>query len=126
MENYEKSILLEAQQGELDAVLMYRALAKVVKDPEDAKVFERLASDEERHAKVFENLTGERLIPKKMKATFVPLLYHLIGKRHLYTIIAQREYGAVRSYESVAANYRTVDDIRRDEKKHGDAVKRLL
>ena len=33
----EMKILLKAQQGELDAVLMYNALADTVKDPKDAE-----------------------------------------------------------------------------------------
>ena len=33
----EMKTLIKAQQGELNAMLMYRELAKNVKDPEDAK-----------------------------------------------------------------------------------------
>ena len=39
---------LYAQQGELDAVLMYQELAKVVKDPKDAETFKQLAAEEGR------------------------------------------------------------------------------
>ena len=37
MDNNDLKTLLKAQQGELDAVLMYKALADVVKDKNDAE-----------------------------------------------------------------------------------------
>ena len=45
-------ILLRAQQGEIDAVLMYTALAKVV-PADDAETFRQLAKEEGHHADVF-------------------------------------------------------------------------
>ena len=65
---------LYAQQGELDAVLMYQELAKVVKDPKDAETFKQLAAEEGRHASVFHELTQEVLKPKKTKAVAVPMM----------------------------------------------------
>ena len=44
MEAKDRKTLLKAQQGELDAVLMYRALADTVKSEADAEVFRRLAA----------------------------------------------------------------------------------
>ena len=42
--------LRKAQQGELDAVLMYQALADTVRDTNDAETFKRLAAEEGHHA----------------------------------------------------------------------------
>ena len=50
-------ILLKSQQGELDVVLMYRALADTVKDANDQETFRKLATEEGYHASVFHNLT---------------------------------------------------------------------
>ncbi len=76
-------ILLKSQQGELDAVLMYNALAGRVKDEKDAAVFRTLAAEEGHHAAVFKALTGQTLKPKKMLAAVVPLLYRVLGKKRL-------------------------------------------
>lgn len=38
-------ILLKSQQGELDVVLMYRALADTVKDANDQEAFRKLATE---------------------------------------------------------------------------------
>ena len=65
--------LLKAQQGELDAVLMYKKLAEVVNE-QDAVVFRQLAAEEGRHASVFHNYTKTVLEPKKAKSILIPFL----------------------------------------------------
>lgn len=119
-------ILLKSQQGELDAVLMYNALAKTVKNPHDSETFKNLAADEGRHASVFHHLTGKTLKPKKGKAILLPILYRLIGKQKLYPLIAKGEYDAAAAYAPVAARFTEVESVLKDEKRHGDLVSSLL
>ena len=122
----ERKVLLKSQQGELDAVKMYNALAKVVKDPRDAETFRQLAAEEGRHAAVFKAMTNEVLKPKSTKAIVIPLLYRLVGKKKLYPIIARKEYDAVKKYEPVAARFPEVESVKNDEQRHGDTVLGLL
>ncbi|MCR4594193.1 MAG: rubrerythrin [Clostridiales bacterium] len=119
-------VLLKAQQGELDAVLMYNALADIVKDRKDADTFRQLASEEGRHASVFRELTNQVVKPKKTLATVVPLLYRIIGKKRLYPIIAKGEYDAVKTYAPVAEKFPEVESVKNDEHRHGDTVTELL
>ena len=126
MNDSQRKTLLKAQQGELDAVLMYVKLADTVKDAQDAEVFRRLAAEEGRHAAVFRDLTGQTLKPKKTLATLVPLLYRIIGRKRLYPIIAKSEYSAFDTYAPVADAFPAVQSVRDDEKRHGDAVTELL
>ena len=122
----ERKILIKAQQGELDAVKMYNALARVVKDPRDAETFRQLAAEEGHHAAVFKAMTNEVLKPKSTKAIVVPLLYRVIGKKKLYPIIAKKEYDAKVKYEPVAARFSEVESVKNDEQRHGDTVLALL
>lgn len=122
----DKKVLLKAQQGELDAVLMYQALADTVKDEADAAAFRQLAAEEGRHASVFKNMTDETLRPKKTLATFVPLLYKIIGKKRLYPIIAKAEYDAAKTYAPVAEKFPEAESVKNDEHRHGDIVTGLL
>lgn len=122
----ERKVLLKAQQGELDAVKMYNALAKVAKDPKDADTFRQLAAEEGHHAAVFKAMTNKVLRPKSTKAIVVPILYRLIGKKKLYPIIAKNEYDAKVKYEPVAARFPEVESVKNDEQRHGDTVLALL
>lgn len=127
-EEREMATLLGAQQDELDAVLMYRTLAKVVekKYPEDAEVFKQLAADEGHHAAVFESLTGEVLKPKHKMAILLPVLYRVLGKKRLYPLIAKGEYDADESYAPVVERFPEVQSVKDDEKRHGDMVMAML
>lgn len=126
MTEEDRKILLKSQQGELDAVLMYNALADACSDPLDRATFQQLAREEGHHASVFHQLTGKTLKPKKGKAILIPLLYKTIGKKKLYPMIAQGEYDAVKTYEPVAAKFPEIESVKTDEKRHGDIVKALL
>lgn len=119
-------ILLKSQQGELDVVLMYRALADVVKDKNDAETFIKLAAEEGHHSAVFHGLTQENLKPKKTLAFFMPILYRLIGKKHLYPLIIKGEYNAADNYAPVAERFPEIESVKKDEKRHGDIVASLL
>ena len=122
----EMKTLMKAQQGELDAVLMYNALADTVKDPKDAETFRQLAKEEGGHAAVFRELSGTTLKGRKTKAILVPLLYRCLGKKIVYPIIAKKEYDAVKTYEPVVARFPSVQSVKDDEQRHGDMVKGLL
>lgn len=96
----DRDILLKSQQGELDAVLMYQALAEVVKDTKDADTFRKLAAEEGHHAAVFHGLTNENLKPKKTLAILMPILYKIIGKKE--ALPAYRK-GRIRSRRKLRA-----------------------
>ena len=122
----DRNILLKSQQGELDAVLMYQALAEVVKDTKDADTFRKLAAEEGHHAAVFHGLTNENLKPKKTLATLMPILYKIIGKKRLYPLIAKGEYAAAENYAPVVEKFPVIESVRKDETRHGDTVAGLL
>ena len=124
--NDDMKVLLKAQQGELDAVLMYKALAKKVKRTKDAETFNRLAQEEGHHAAVFKNLTNRVLKPKKTMAIVLPLLYSIIGRKLLYGLIAKGEYAAVEKYQAVLEKFPEIESVKNDEKRHGDMVMALL
>ena len=121
----DRKILLKSQQGELDAVLMYQALAEVVKDTKDADTFRKLAAEEGHHAAVFHGLTNENLKPKKTLAILMPILYKIIGKKRLYPLIVKGEYAA-ENYAPVAEKFPVIESVRKDETRHGDTVAGLL
>ena len=122
----DRKILLKSQQGELDAVLMYQALAEVVKDTKDADTFRKLAAEEGHHAAVFHGLTNENLKPKKTLAILMPILYKIIGKKRLYPLIAKGEYAAAENYAPVVEKFPVIESVKNDETRHGDTVAGLL
>ena len=118
--------LLRSQQGETNAVLMYKRLAQVVKTERERETFLQLAREEGRHASVFHAYTKQTLKPQKTMSVVLPLLYRLLGKTRLYRMIAKGEYDAAVGYEHLIADFPEVESVRNDEKRHGDIVSALL
>ena len=118
--------LLRSQQGELNAVLMYQRLAKVVRTEREREAFLQLAREEGRHASVFHAYTKEVLKPKKTMARIMPWLYYILGKKRLYKLIAKGEYDAAIGYEHLIKDFPEVESVKNDEKRHGDIVSELL
>lgn len=118
--------LLRSQQGETNAVLMYKRLAQVVKTERERETFLQLAREEGRHASVFHAYTRQTLKPQKTMSVIMPLLYRLLGKKRLYRMIAKGEYDAAVGYEHLIADFPEVESVRNDEKRHGDLVSALL
>ena len=122
----DRETLLKAQQGELDAALMYHARADTVRDDGDREISRTLAAEEGRHAAVFKGLTQQTLTPKKTKAVLLPMLYKAIGRKRVYPLIARGEYNAEKAYAPVAEKYPEVQSIKADEKRHGDTVRAFI
>lgn len=122
----EMKTLLKSQQGELDGVLMYKALADAVAEERDAEAFRQLAAEEGHHTAVFHGLTHRTLKAKKTMAILLSVLYRVIGKKRLYPLIAQGEYAALETYKPIAERFPEVESVRQDEKRHGDIVMALL
>ncbi|MBE6018635.1 MAG: alpha/beta fold hydrolase [Lachnospiraceae bacterium] len=118
--------LLKAQQGEADAVLMYRKLADKVSDEADRKAFLRLADDEARHESVFLAYTGKSVKANPAKSIVVPAMYKMLGKEKTYPVIAKGEYEAADKYKDVVRDFPEVEEVMNDEVHHGDAVMDLL
>ena len=118
--------LLRSQQGETNAVLMYKRLAQVVKTEREREAFLQLAREEGRHASVFHAYTKQTLKPQKTMSVVLPLLYRLLGKTRLYRMIAKGEYDAAVGYEHLIADFPEVESVKNDEKRHGDIVSALL
>ena len=122
----EMRVLLRAQRGEEDAVLMYRKLAGTVTDEKDRAAFLRLADDEKRHSDVFCRYTGKTVKPNPAKSIIVPLMYRTLGREKTYPVIAKGEYDAAKKYMNIVADYPEVEEVMNDETYHGDAVLGLL
>ena len=117
--------LLGAQQGELDAVLMYQKIAARIKDPDIKAVLLNAAKDEGRHAGVFHKLTNKVLKPKSLQANAVVFLMTILGKKLVFKTISKFEYNAGKAYEPLIKDFPEIESVSKDEIKHGDHMLEL-
>lgn len=121
-----RDVLNKNQQGELDAVIMYRMLADRMESERDAAAMRRLANDELRHARVFRSITGDKRNPDRTQGDMICMLYRILGKERLFRLMAKGEYAAANGYASLAIVFPQLKSVLQDEQKHGDALMGLL
>lgn len=121
----DKKILLKAQQGELNAVVMYQMLAERYNEPKIKETFKLLALEEGKHAAIFHNLTGETLKPSDSQGKMLVAISKILPRKILFKLIAIGEYSAVKTYKPVVNEIPEIKSVQADEKRHGDIMKSL-
>ena len=126
MNSQDKKAFLAFQQGELNAVLMYREFAKATKNPEWKKLYLEAAKDEGRHAAILSTYTGETLQPKEFQAKLLGFFYRIMPKRIVHFGVSKGEYAGGNGYiPYIGENYPEMEGMMKDEYKHGDIFKAL-
>jgi len=123
-----KQDLLKAQQGEINAVVIYQKIAdRVAKNhPEIHQKLLALGSDEGRHAHMLGKLTGEVCRPKSTLANVVLCLSYLIGKKRTLLLMAKTERQALETYKPFVAQYPELEPMRLDEGRHCETLEGIV
>lgn len=126
MTEEQKLQLVKAQQGELNALLIYKRLAKITKHPKGNEVFSEIAADEGRHAAILRSYTNEVLKPKAGKAMLVGFLYKLLGHNFVISLLEKGEMKSIKSYGPLKGDFPKIQQIMDDELRHAEMAKSLL
>lgn len=118
--------LVVFQQEELNAVLMYKALADKMKKPKDKETLLELASCEGKHAAILKKLTDKTLKPQSVLKHIVLCGYYTIGKKALFRIMAKSEKAAYKLYEPFFADFPSTEEIAKDELDHADKLMKMI
>ncbi len=120
MHSKDRKAFLGFQQGELNAVLMYRKFAEITKNPEWKKLYLEAAKDEGHHAAIMSKYTGETLQPKALQANVLGLLYRILPKKIVHFGVSKGEYYGGNGYKPyICDEYPEIQGMMEDEYKHG-------
>lgn len=125
MTESEKKQLLKFQQGELDAVALYKKLAENMKTEESKKLLLSVAADEGKHAAILREYTGETLKPSYKKANLMDFLYRRMSKKLTFLILESGEKLSVYPYRKIEGRYSKITGIIADELRHSKIAARL-
>ncbi len=118
--------LIASQQTELDAVLLYKELAKLVKSEDERKTLLSMAADEGRHAAILKEYTGAPLKPNPTLAKAAAAMFKIGGKRLLFPFMAEFEINSFFSYKKYFVKYPEITKIASDEIRHGHLLSGML
>ena len=119
-------LLLENWRGELDAVELYKALAKYEKSPQRVEILEDMIKDEERHAEVMAKRLEEMNVPLpeysvSWRVRTLGLLARVFGPKSVMPIVESLEAEDVGLYLEPEQDP-VVADLAADERKHFKAL----
>lgn len=126
MTNEQKNMLLKSQQGELDAVVLYKKLAEKFNDEEIKSKLMEVSADEGKHAAILKKYTGQVLKPKKTKANLVLCLNRLFGSNFIFKLLSNGEMKSIKLYESLVNDFPMIQEIINDEKRHAEIAEGFL
>ena len=127
MNSQDRKAFIGFQQGELNAVLMYRKFAEITKNPEWKELYLEAAKDEGRHAAILSKYTGENLKPNKTQAMLLGVLYRIMPKKIVHFGVAKGEYAGGNGYKPyVKDEYPEIKGMMEDEYRHGNTFKALV
>lgn len=119
-------MILKLQQGELDAVLVYKKLAELANSEDEKKVLLSIAADEGRHASIIKEYSNEVLRPSSKSAEEIEAAYKNLGREKVLEMLIGAELNGGPVYEKLGESFPKFKDIAKDEIKHGNLLKGLL
>ncbi|MBU3188292.1 hypothetical protein K9O30_02775 [Clostridium bowmanii] len=122
----EKKQLIKAQQGELDAVVLYRKLSVMTKEIKNKEIFLKIAADEGKHASILRKYTGEKLEAKNFKTLVVTITYKVFGEKYLLNTIGKGEFKAAKDYLPLVMKFPDIQKIIDDENLHGNLMSKMI
>lgn len=117
---------LSAQQGEINAALMYRTFASSTKDEKLKRLFLDAAADEGRHANILSKYTNQKLKPQPAQAKLLGIMYKVLPKKIIFFAMYKGEYAGGNAYKPFVNDYPEFEGMMNDEYRHGDTFKNLM
>ncbi len=117
---------LKQQQNEINDYALYKALAKLEKDPRNKELFEKIASEELSHYSFWKSITSKEMEPQRWLITFYIFLTKLFGTSFTLKLVEQRERWAEDFYKSLFDVYPQAREIYEQENTHEHELINML
>jgi VIT1/CCC1 family predicted Fe2+/Mn2+ transporter len=110
--------LSKAQDIEITAYHIYDRLSKIIKQPENAAILAKIATDEKRHAEYWASITGTKPIPKMLRVHWFVFLARTLGLTFALKLLEKGENQAQLDYQPVVEHIPHAATIIADEDRH--------
>ena len=119
--------LLESfQKDELTSALLYRKIAKRVKDKNNKNILLRISTEEQAHAHIWQQYTKKELKPNFFKVLFFQLVSFFLGYTFVIKILETHEYKGIQALQEIKENFPEVEYIISQEETHETELINML
>lgn len=110
--------LLIAQRNEVTESLVYRKIAKIIKDEENQKVISKIADQESYHAATWKSYTNQDVKPRMFKVWLYTTVVRFFGLTFGIKLMEQGERNSAIDYDKLSEVIPEAKDIQREEEVH--------
>jgi VIT1/CCC1 family predicted Fe2+/Mn2+ transporter len=121
-----RSKLRTWQRNEITEHHIYMRLADSIKDPNNRKIVQSIAVDEEKHAQIFKRYTGEDVKPNRFKIGFYYWIARIFGLTFGIKLMEKGEEQAQVAYMEVIDDIPEIETHIEDEEKHEHELLEML
>jgi len=118
--------LLALQQTEATEHQVYRRLAERLPDGENRRILEKIAADEQRHARKWAEYSGREVAPRRFTVWRYYWMGRLLGLTFSIKLMERGEQHAEATYRKLAAVIPEAEQMAREEDSHEQALIGLL
>ncbi|NOY99099.1 MAG: rubrerythrin family protein [Chloroflexi bacterium] len=118
--------ILAFQQNEITEHHIYKRLAKTIKDPENARILEKIADDELRHYRGWKEYSGQEVSPDWVSMWFYYLISRIFGFTFGIKLMERGEEAAQANYEALSADIPEAATFMQEENEHEEQLIAML
>ena len=122
----QKEQLKVLQQEEINGHYTYARLAKVVKDPNNSKVIQRISEEELKHYEIWKKYTNEEVKPNNFKIRFFFWVSKIFGLTFGIRLMELGEEKVQGIYSKLIDSIPEAKQVLADEEKHEDELMDML
>lgn len=126
LSNEVRQQLLDFQENEITEYHIYKRLAESVKDPENAKIINKIADEELGHYEDWKKYTGVDVKPNQWKIRKYYLISRIFGFTFGLKLMESGEKSAQTNYDQIRQYVPEIDNWIADEKEHENALLNML
>ncbi len=112
------NLLQNFQKDELTSAILYKKIAKRVKDKNNKSILLRISTEEQAHAHIWQQYTKKELKPNFFKVLFFQLVSFLLGYTFVIKILETHEYKGIQSLQGIKESFPEVEHIISQEETH--------
>ncbi len=114
----DQKLILRIQKSELTDHIVYKKLAKIIKNNKHREMLEHIANEEIEHYRVFKSFTGKEVAPNGWKIFLFVLISRVLGLNFGLKLMESGEEVSKNTYERLKNISPQIETIIRDEAKH--------
>ncbi|MBQ8251452.1 MAG: VIT1/CCC1 transporter family protein [Alphaproteobacteria bacterium] len=112
------NLLQNFQKDELTSAILYKKIAKRVKDKNNKSILLRISTEEQAHAHIWQQYTKKELKPNFFKVLFYQFVSFLLGYTFVIKILETHEYKGIQSLQGIKESFPEVEHIISQEETH--------